>query len=136
MQDIKMYYFGGKVKSVLAPTPFNIQECHALKIRLTMKDGTVKEGFANSRCEWPSCKLLWEDAELNALNYLVLERYLHIDEATQTFTCTGMKRNETTKEQIFYADIEQMDAIAFSGIRWGAKPTNNFDLTAGTPVTD
>lgn len=136
MSVITMYYFGGKVKCTLPLTGFNIRECHALKMRLHMKDGSIKEGFANSRCEWPSCKLLWEDPELNALDYLVLEQYIHIDEETQTFTCDGMKRNETRREQIMYSDIADIDTIAFSGIRWGAKPTNKFDLSAGTPFVD
>ena len=136
MQEIILFYFGGKIKDRLTPTPFNIRECHALKVRLTMKDGSVKEGFANTHCTWPERHLLWEDKELEALDFLVLEKYIHIDEATQTFTCGGMQRNETACEQIMYADIEQIEAIAFSGIRWGAKPTNKFDLSAGTPFVD
>lgn len=82
-----------------------LKDAGSMKGRITLKDGTVKCGYI-------------ETADNKRI---ALQTFKEIDEETHKII-----NDEMIFEEVQYDDIELVEAILYSGLRWDGPPSNNF----------
>ena len=66
--------------------------------------------------------------DASSLEYITLETFVNLDENTHTFVGEANHKYDIYREAIPMSLISHIDAILYSGLRWGGIPTNKFDL--------
>ena len=82
-----------------------VEEAGSMKGRITLKDGSIKCGYIETA----------EDKRL------ALQTFKEINEDTHEIV-----DDERIYEEIQYDDIQLVEVILFSGLRWDAPPSNRF----------
>lgn len=90
-----------------------VHDVHGMKVRCIMTDGSTRIGYANTHYSMEKGDIVFEP-----LNYITLEIITGLDNLPKDFGVAYQK--------VIVADIEHIDAIMYSGLRWGGTPTNNF----------
>lgn len=126
MRNITYYKYNGEIVKKVPIDSISIKDCHGMKIRCILLDGSERVGFANPYYSFEYGKII-VDSEADLLDYITLETFLHLDENTHTFPNIENKF-DIGREAVPISLISHIDAILYSGLRWGVVPTNKFDL--------
>ena len=103
-------------KELVAETELNaktVHDVHGMKVRCIMADGSKRIGYANTRYSFEKGKIVFEP-----LDYITLEIITGLDNLPKDF--------DVAYQKVITANIEHIDAILYSGLRWGGVPTNEF----------
>lgn len=103
-------------KEYVAQTELNvstIHDVHGMKVRCIMADGSIHVGYANTYYSFENGKTVCGD-----FNYIALEILTNLEKLPHDF--------DIEYEKVLISDIEHIDAILYSGLRWGGIPTNKF----------
>ncbi len=104
-------------KEFVAKTELNsktVHNVHGMKVRCRMADGSTRIGYANTRFSMEKGKIVFEPLE-----YITLEIVTGLDNLPTDF--------DVAYQKVITANIEHIDAILYSGLRWGGVPTNEFE---------
>lgn len=98
---------------------------HGMKVKCILNDGFAKAGFANTYYCVESDKFV-VGSKSDKLDYIVLETYVNLDEETHRFQGDEEHWFDVYREKVLLSEIDHIDAILHSGLRWGCTPTNRF----------
>lgn len=125
-QTITYYKWDGTMYEERELTPCNIKSgLLGMKVRCVMSDQSERVGFANPYYSFEEDKMVVGD-KADRLDYLALETFIHLDEETHTLVGDGVEKYDIAYERVYLSDIIHIDAILYSGLRWGAPVTNRF----------
>ena len=113
MNTITYYKQSGEIDHETLLNKSTIKDFHGMKVRCSLYDGSEHIGFANTRSNWP---------------HITLETFVNLDEDTHTFIGEGRNKYDIKKELLSILVVRHIDAILYSGLRWGGVPTNKFNL--------
>ena len=127
MRKITYYKLNGEVTKEVLLNNKTIKDCPGMKIRCVLIDGSEHVGFANPFYSFEKGDIvLGNDAV--SLEYITLETFINLDENTHTFVGEENHKYDIYREAIPISLISHIDAILYSGLRWGGIPTNKFNL--------
>lgn len=126
MKKIVYYEWNGNIKDSADLNEKTIKDCHGMKIKCKLIDGTEKVGFANCYYSFEEKKIVVDSNSSPA--YIAIEVFVNIDEETHKFVGDINHRYDIEREKVFVSSILHIDAILYSGLRWGVTPTNKFNL--------
>lgn len=125
MKSIVYYKPNGEVVKELPINKKTVQDCHGMKVKCTLIDGSEHVGFANPYYSFEKGKI---STESEGLDYITLETFVNLNEETHAFVGDKEHRFDIKREAISISLIAHIDAILYSGLRWGNPPTNKFNL--------
>ena len=127
LKFITYYKFGGEIVKEVPLNEKTIKNCHGMKIKCILLDGSEHIGFANPFYSFERGDIIvGNDAYL--LEYITLETFINLDENTHTFIGEEKNKFDINREPVPISLISHIDAILYSGLRWGCIPTNKFNL--------
>ena len=129
MRTIDFYKYNGEVVSERPLDELTILDCHGMKVRCTLIDGSYIEGFANPFYSFETGDVILDTSKLD---YMTLETYVNLDEETNSFVGSIDDKYDVKREAVSISLIARIDAILYSGLRWGGVPTNKFNLKLDT----
>ena len=127
MKTITFYKRNGEIEKEVPLNEITVKDCHGMKIKCTLIDGSEHVGFANPYYSIEEQKII-VGANAYLLGYITLETFAHLDEETHTFLGEDSQKYDINSKAIAISLITHIDAILYSGLRWGVVPTNKFDL--------
>ena len=127
MRNITYYKHNGEVSKEVSLNEKTIKDCHGMKIRCVLIDGSEHVGFANPFYSFEKGNIVL-GIDASSLEYITLETFVNLDENTHTFVGEANHKYDIYREAIPMSLISHIDAILYSGLRWGGIPTNKFDL--------
>ncbi|MBQ4136655.1 MAG: hypothetical protein IJD67_00965 [Clostridia bacterium] len=125
MKKITYLYMDGRISKEYPLNKSSIMECHGMKIKCILIDGSEHIGFANPYYSFEKGAITLDPQELD---YITLETFANLDEETHTFVGDKEHQFDINREVIPISLISHIDAILFSALRWGNPPTNKFNL--------
>lgn len=123
--NIITYYKNGKIEKTESINRITIKHCHGMKIKCTLLDGTEKVGFANPYYSFEKGDII-VGPEANLLEYITLETFVNLDEESHEFKGDDEHKFDINREMVLLNLISHIDALLYSGLRWGSIPTNRF----------
>ena len=127
MNNITFYTLDGKIVKAVELNKITIKDCHGMKVKCILIDGSERVGFADSFYSFEKGDISVSDA--SSLEYLTLETFINLDESTHKFVGNEAHRYDINREAVPISLISRIDAILYSGLRWGGALTNKFNLT-------
>ena len=112
-ETITYYDVNKKYVSETELNEISIHDFHGMKVRCTMADGSVRVGYANTHYSFEKEKTTFQH-----FDYIALEILTNLEKLPYDF--------DIEYEKVMIADIKHIDAILYSGLRWGGVPTNKF----------
>ena len=113
---ITYYNYNGEVKNIAVIDDKTIKGCHGMKVKCFLKDGNEKIGYANTSFSFETNAI-----DLNNIrDYIVLEKAVFLGDRPYDIAFE--------REKIMIDNIFSIDAILYSGPRWGNAITNEFNL--------
>ena len=119
-----VYYLKGEATKTETISAATLKNCHGMKIKCTLLDGTEKVGYANSYYSFESGDIV-VGAKADLLEYITLETFANLGEEPQRFS-EAIAHCEMNREKVPIEQIAHIDALLYSGPRWGHAPTNRF----------
>lgn len=117
MREIIFYKLNGTIKSTTVLTKETLTQCHGMKVKCHLKDGTAAVGFADVY------------GTNNAVHDSVyLRTYDHLDEARHELIGPDDTKYDQTFHDVPLCDITKIEAILHSNPRWGTMLTNEFSF--------
>ncbi|MBR6562464.1 MAG: hypothetical protein IKK70_00825 [Clostridia bacterium] len=101
------------------------KDIHGMKVKCTLSNGFSKVGFANAYYCTESDRFV-VGSKSDKLDYIVLETYVNLNEETHRFHGDEEHWFDVLREKVALSEIDHIDAILHSGLRWGCTPTNRF----------
>ncbi|MBQ8684448.1 MAG: hypothetical protein IJ518_08050 [Clostridia bacterium] len=127
MKTITYYKYNGEIVKEDTLNGITIKNCHGMKIRCILIDGSTRVGYANPYYSFEKgCTVCYD--KTYCVDYIVLETFVNLDDTTHTFLGEEEHKYDMGREAVPIALIAHVDAILHSGLRWGVPPTNKFDL--------
>ena len=123
--DTITYYIKGKIKRQEELNTKTVKNCHGMKVKCTLKDGSEKIGYANSYYSFKKGHIVIGD-EADSLEYITLETFANFDEETHELKGDIEHRFDMNKEMILIKLISNIDALLYSNPRWTETVTNEF----------
>lgn len=106
-----------------------------MKIKCVLADGSEHIGFANPFYSFKKGDIV-VGPDAYSLDYITLESFINLDENTHTFIGDGYSKYDIYREAVPISLISRIDAILYSGLRWGGLPTNKFNLKQINKASD
>lgn len=119
-----VYYIKGEAIKTETISAVTLKNCHGMKIKCTLLDGTEKVGYANSYYSFEDGDIV-VGAKADLLEYITLETFANLDEETHRFS-GAIEHCDINREKVLIKQITHVDALLYSGPRWGRAPTNRF----------
>ena len=123
--NIITYYKNDKIVKTEQLDKNTVKNCHGMKIKCTLLDGTEKIGFANTFYSFEKGTIV-VGTEAKSLEYITLETFINLDEETNEFKGDEESMYDINREMVLINLISHIDALLCSGLRWGGIPTNKF----------
>lgn len=123
MKMISFYNLDGSLYAERPLDRASIENCHGMKIKCILLDGSERVGFANPFYSFEKGRSSFNSQELD---YITLETFVNLDEATHTFVGDEEHRYDINREAVPISLISHIDAVLYSGLRWGGLPTNRY----------
>ena len=125
MITITYYNPDGKIADIREFNNKTKKDFHGMKIKCTLNNGNEKIGFANSYYSMETDDFV-SPRKAEQLNYIVLETFINLDEETHKLCGTDEHKYDVEREKVDFSEIVHIDAIRYSGLRWGGIITNKF----------
>ena len=125
MSNITYYRLSGEIVKEVSISKASLCECHGMKVKCALIDGSERVGYANVYWSFEKCGI---SLDMQDRDYITLETFVNLDEETHTFFGEASHKYDVKREAISISLIAHMDAILHSGLRWGGVPTNKFNL--------
>lgn len=124
MKEIIFYNLDGTIKNIVALTEKNLAQCNGKKVRCSLADGNEIVGFADvyrtkNRSEF--------DNRIH--DYFYLWTFDNLCEEQHKLIGTDADKYNQTFNRVNLDDIVKIEAILFSGPRWGTELTNRFEFS-------
>lgn len=126
MKTITFYKSNGEIHSRVELNAASLLECHGMKIRCVLLDGSERAGYANPYYSFEEGNS--KHFSYKPKDYIVLETFIYLNDETHKFTINGPDMYDVAREAVPLNIIDHIDAILCSGLRWGGAPTNRFNL--------
>ncbi len=125
MITITYYNPDGKIADIREFNNKTKNDFHGMKIKCTLNNGNEKIGFANSYYSLETNDFI-TPAKAERLHYIVIETFINLDEETNTFLGDDEHKFDVSRDKVLLSEIAHIDAIRYSGLRWGGIITNRF----------
>lgn len=122
MRKIIFYKLNGKVKSEELLNKENLEHINGMMTKCTMLDGSEEVGFAD-----PTGVQDKENYDGKIHDYIYLWTWDNLDEKTGDLIGDGDEKYNQTFKTVKINDIERVEVITYSNLRWGEKLTNKFE---------
>lgn len=123
MRKIIFYKLNGKVKSEELLNKENLEHINGMMTKCTMLDGSEEVGFAD-----PTGVQDKENYDGKIHDYIYLWTWDNLDEKTGDLIGDGDEKYNQTFKTVKINDIERVEVITYSNLRWGEKLTNKFEF--------
>ena len=120
MRSIRLYDINGVLKEEVGFTEHNLLETGGMMVRCHMRDGSIQEGFSS-----PFCNPNAAETKLD-YDHLYLWTWKHLNEETHRLEGDEATKYDTTVVAVKISEIESIEAILYSGPRWGGRLHNQF----------
>ena len=127
VKKITYYNLKGEIVKEVPLNEKTVKDCQGMKIKCILADGSECIGFANPFYSFEKGDIVVR-VDAHSLKYITLESFINLDENTHTFIGEEDHKYDLHREAVPIYLISHIDAILYSGLRWGGIPTNKFNL--------
>jgi len=120
---IIFYEHNGSLDSEIEMSELGLRGIHGMMTRCILKDGSVHVGYADV---YGCCDRAHYNGKVH--DRIFLETFAHLNEETGELEGSEEEKYDIMVEPIDIKDICKVEAIKYSGPRWGGILTNRFSL--------
>lgn len=121
MQMIRFYQQDGKKHDELELTPQSLKDAIGMMARCYLRDDSFHDGFI-SFSDGVKMNTTGEESD----STFFLWTWVHLDEETHRLVGDDEEKYQQKYEQIYFEEVERIDAILYSNPRWGGRLYNHF----------